>query len=76
MRSVSVEARHIDLSELMIPEPKIEHVRTVEASLRLDSIASAGFRMSRGKMTDIVKAGDVRCLFGTKSPVSTRVVAT
>ena len=37
--------------------PKVEEVSTVEASLRLDAIASAGFRMSRSKMTDAIKSG-------------------
>jgi RNA-binding protein YlmH len=33
---------------------------TVEASLRLDAIASAGFGVSRSKMSDLISAGDVR----------------
>ena len=33
---------------------------TVEASLRLDAIASAGFGMSRSKMVDLISGGDVR----------------
>jgi RNA-binding protein YlmH len=33
---------------------------TVEASMRLDAIASAGFGVSRSKMTDFISAGDVR----------------
>ena len=32
----------------------------MEASLRLDAVASAGFRVSRSKMADFIKAGDVR----------------
>ena len=32
----------------------------MEASLRLDAVASAGFRMSRAKAADLVKAGDIR----------------
>ena len=32
----------------------------MEASLRLDAIASAGFGMSRSKMVDLITAGDVR----------------
>lgn len=60
VRSVSVQSRQIALSELSIPELKVEHIKTFEASLRLDSIAGAGFKISRSKMTDLVKAGDVR----------------
>ena len=28
--------------------------------MRLDAVASAGFRMSRSKMVDLIKSGDVR----------------
>ena len=28
--------------------------------MRLDAIASAGFRISRAKMTDLIRGGDVR----------------
>ena len=33
---------------------------SIEASLRLDAVGSAGFRMSRSKMTDLIKAGAVK----------------
>ena len=36
---------------------RVEELSSVEASLRLDAVASAGFRMSRSKMADLVKAG-------------------
>ena len=32
----------------------------MEASLRLDAVASAGFGMSRNKMVDLISTGDVR----------------
>lgn len=57
---MTVETTRISLASLSIPKPKVENIRTVESSLRLDSVASAGFRMSRAKMADIVKSGDVR----------------
>ena len=60
MRSVSVKTRRVPLSELDVPEPKVEEIKTFEASMRLDSIAGAGFKLSRSKMTDLVKKGDVR----------------
>jgi photosystem II S4 domain protein len=60
VRSVSVRTQSIDLSELKIREPKKKELTTVEASLRLDAIASAGFGMSRSKMVDLINAGDVR----------------
>jgi photosystem II S4 domain protein len=60
VRSVPVKTQQIDLSELKVREPKKKELTTVEASLRLDAIASAGFGMSRSKMVDLIDAGDVR----------------
>jgi photosystem II S4 domain protein len=60
VRSVPVKTQRIDLSELKIREPKKKELTTVEASLRLDAIASAGFGMSRSKMAELISAGDVR----------------
>lgn len=60
VRSVPVKTQRIDFSELSIREPKKKEMTTVEASLRLDAIASAGFGMSRSKMADMISAGDVR----------------
>ncbi len=45
---------------LKIRPPKKKEITTVEASMRLDAIASAGFGMSRSKMVDAIAAGDVR----------------
>lgn len=60
VRSVPVKAQSIELSELKIREPKKKELTTVEASMRLDAIASAGFGVSRSKMADLISAGDVR----------------
>lgn len=60
VRSVPVKTQAIELSELKIREPKKKELTTVEASMRLDAIASAGFGMSRSKMADLISAGDVR----------------
>ncbi|MBD2039344.1 photosystem II S4 domain protein [Microcoleus sp. FACHB-672] len=60
VRSVPVKTQRIELSELKIKEPKKKELTTVEASLRLDAVASAGFGMSRSKMVDLIAAGDVR----------------
>jgi photosystem II S4 domain protein len=60
VRSVPVKTQRIDISELKIREPKKKELTTVEASLRLDAIASAGFGMSRSKMVDLIDSGDVR----------------
>jgi photosystem II S4 domain protein len=60
VRSVPVKTQPIHLSELKIREPKKKELTTVEASLRLDAIASAGFGMSRSKMAELIDGGDVR----------------
>ena len=60
VRSAPVKINPIALSDLKIREPKKKEITTVEASLRLDSIASAGFGVSRSKMVDLINAGDVR----------------
>lgn len=60
VRSVSVKTQAIDFSELKIRPPKKKEMTTVEASMRLDAIASAGFGMSRSKMADAISAKDVR----------------
>jgi len=60
VRSVPVKVKVIPVEELKIREPKKKELTTVEASLRLDAIASAGFGLSRSKMVDFINAGDVR----------------
>ncbi len=60
VRSVPVKTQTIELSELKIREPKKKQLTTVEASMRLDAIASAGFGMSRSKMVDLINSRDVR----------------
>lgn len=60
VRSVPVQTQRIEWSELKIREPKKKELTTVEASMRLDAIASAGFGVSRTKMVDLIDGGDVR----------------
>ena len=73
VRSVPVKTQPIDLSELKIREPKKKDLTTVEASLRLDAIASAGFGMSRSKMADLINGGDVRVNWKDVTSASTPV---
>lgn len=60
VRSVPVKTQPVPITELKIRPPKTKEITTVEASLRLDAIASAGFGLSRSKMADAINAGDVR----------------
>ena len=43
-----------------VQPPRVDTIRSVEASLRLDAIASAGFRLSRGKLQELIDGGDLR----------------
>lgn len=60
VRSVPVRTQPIEISELRVREPKKKEMTTVEASMRLDALASAGFGMSRSKMAEMITSGDVR----------------
>jgi photosystem II S4 domain protein len=60
VRSVPVKTQRVDLSGLKVRPPQKKEITTVEASMRLDAIASAGFGVSRSKMADAISAGDVR----------------
>ncbi len=60
VRSVPVKTQRIELSQLKVSPPKTKEMTTVEASMRLDAIASAGFGMSRSKMAEMIAGGDVR----------------
>jgi photosystem II S4 domain protein len=60
VRSVPVKIQPIELSELRVRPPQKKELTTVEASLRLDAIASAGFGMSRSKMSEAITSGDIR----------------
>lgn len=58
--NVTVTCKRIPLLALEYEPPRTKSMKTVEASLRLDSIASAGFKISRSKMAALISNGDVR----------------
>jgi len=60
VRSVPVTVSPLPWEELRVPEPRTKNLTTVEASLRLDALGSAGFGLSRAKMVDWIKQGEVR----------------
>ena len=60
VRSVTVQTKPLEIGELRVREPKKKEMTTVEASMRLDALASAGFGMSRSKMVDLINGGNVR----------------
>ncbi|EFN54575.1 hypothetical protein CHLNCDRAFT_35967 [Chlorella variabilis] len=75
VRTVPVRAAAVALSELQVRAPRVEELSSVESSLRLDAVASAGFRMSRSKMADLIKAGDVRVNWRAAGKASAEVQA-
>ena len=61
LREVEISIQALDLREMEIPFKRPEKViNTVEASTRLDAIASAGFGLSRSKVTTQIKKGFLR----------------
>ncbi len=60
VRTVSVKVQPIPLDQLKVRPPKTKSITSVEASMRLDAVGSAGFSMSRSKMVDEIERGDVR----------------
>ncbi len=66
LRDVKVKINVVDIDELQIPSRRSKKlVNTVEASTRLDAIASAGFRISRTKIIERIENGMLR-LNGSK----------
>jgi len=60
VRTVPVTAAPVPWEELAVPPPQTKQITTVEASLRLDAVASAGFGLSRSKMSEWISSGMVR----------------
>ncbi|KAK6132667.1 hypothetical protein DH2020_033583 [Rehmannia glutinosa] len=55
VRNVSVTCQKIPLLALEYQPPRTKSMKAVEASLRLDSVASAGFKISRSKMANLIR---------------------
>ncbi len=61
VREVQIRCEIINKQELQIPTPRLSRkFNTVEASTRLDAIASAGFGISRAKIVTQIKQGRLR----------------
>jgi len=66
LRDVKVKVNVVGIDEIQIPSGRSKKlVNTVEASTRLDAIASAGFRLSRTKIIERIENGMLR-LNGSK----------
>ena len=61
VRSVPVRFAARPIAELQLPAARLpKRLQTVEASLRLDAVASAGFGLSRSRMVERIRQGAVR----------------
>lgn len=52
-----IKLKEVPLKEAYIPQPEVQEIRDTLASLRLDSVISAGFRISRGTASEYIGAG-------------------
>jgi photosystem II S4 domain protein len=61
VRSVPVQISLRPLAELQPPpQRQPRRLQSVEASTRLDAVASAGFGMARNRLAELIRAGQVR----------------
>jgi len=75
VRSVPVSLILRPLTSLQPPQRRqARQVQTVEASTRLDAIASAGFGQARSRMADLIRAGQVRVNWAPVSSPSRELV--
>ncbi|KAH9617344.1 hypothetical protein KSS87_013895 [Heliosperma pusillum] len=63
--NVPVSCTMVPLEALEYEPPRLKTVKTVESSLRVDAIASAGFKISRSKFSELISKGDVRINWST-----------
>ena len=57
---VHLQVREVALHEIHIPQKKTKTIRDTVSSLRLDSVVSSGFSISRGKAVEAINAGKVQ----------------
>ena len=55
--SVEVKTEAVPVSELIVPEARFEYIKDSVSSVRLDSVVSSAFRLSRGKAAEAVRKG-------------------
>ncbi|NLJ88178.1 MAG: RNA-binding protein [Epulopiscium sp.] len=56
IKNVKAQTSVISLNEITIPPPKIKEVFSTVSSLRVDTVLSSGFNLSRSKVVDLIKA--------------------
>lgn len=55
----NIQLTQIPLNQAQIPEPQLQQIRDTLASVRLDSVIRAGFRISRNAAAQYIAAGKV-----------------
>jgi len=55
--SVEVKTEAVDVGELIVPEGRFEYIKDSLSSIRLDSVVSSAFRISRGKAAEAIRKG-------------------
>ncbi|HOP99938.1 MAG TPA: YlmH/Sll1252 family protein [Acetivibrio clariflavus] len=71
--NIKVELDYVGLDSLQAREQKVKEIRTTVASLRLDSVASAGFGMSRSKVQEYIRAEKVNLNWETTTSLKKSV---
>ncbi|GKF55256.1 RNA-binding S4 domain-containing protein, partial [Tanacetum coccineum] len=73
--NLPVTCKKMPLNALEYESPRIKIFRTIVASKRVDSIASAGFKISRAKLVGLISDGDVRVnsVTVTKNNTTTKI---
>lgn len=57
VRNVSVRLERCPCEEIEIPPKRVKELQSVESSMRLDAVVSAGFKVSRSKLADMARSG-------------------
>ena len=71
IREAEILCEAVELQDLRLPAQRLpRYLTTVEASRRLDAIASAGFKVSRSKAVALIKKGCLRLNWGLVGHVS------
>ncbi|KAJ9551432.1 hypothetical protein OSB04_015477 [Centaurea solstitialis] len=71
--NVPVTCKRMPLIALEYEPPRTKTFKTVEASMRIDAIASAGFKISRSKLVGLISDGDVRVNWVTVTKNNTTI---
>ncbi|XP_076905554.1 uncharacterized protein LOC143561320 isoform X1 [Bidens hawaiensis] len=71
--NVPVTCKKMPLIALEYEPPRTKTFKTVEASTRIDAIASAGFKISRSKLVGLISDGDVRVNWVTVTKNNTTI---